>query len=354
MCFFFANLMCFFAFSENNNNKRLRIVHIAVILKSLKRLSVTFITIILLGSSVFPQETVYGPGFRTMLMNNPAFAGISGDGILKLSYMNFYPGNSYNLHSFYTSYDSYFEPLHGGAGIWIADDYLGGIINDTRGALSYAYFLQAGKDLFINAGLSAGVYSRGLSFGNAVLPDMIDPLGGVAYPTGETLIPSSRMVFDVNAGFVFIYRSFFAGLSLNHLSQPDMSAGTAVERLKRRLFLNAAGSIILSESSSAALRPAGFLEIQGDHVAAGAGSSVEFNAMAFNVILMGNNHNILDMQAGFSLKSGRAGIFYAYRFNLVSGNSLMPLSLLHQAGLTFSLNSVDKRSNSGTISLPDL
>ena len=115
-------------------------------------------------------------------MNNPALSGSEGDGVLRLSYLNFYPGNSYNLHSVYFSYDSYFPVLHGGAGIYLSDDYLGGIINDLRGGLSYAYFLKAGKDLFINAGLSASVFHRGFNFKNAVLPDQIDPLGGVVIP----------------------------------------------------------------------------------------------------------------------------------------------------------------------------
>ena len=59
----------------------------------------------------------------------------------------------------------------------LSDDYLGGIVNDMRGGLSYSYFFQAGKDLFINAGLSASFYHRGYNFDKAVLPDQIDPLG---------------------------------------------------------------------------------------------------------------------------------------------------------------------------------
>ena len=81
-----------------------------------------------------------------------------------------------------------FPYLHGGAGFYLSDDYLGGIVNDLRGGFSYAYFLQAGKDLFINAGLSASVYHRGYNFGNAVLPDQIDPLGGVSFPSSEMLV----------------------------------------------------------------------------------------------------------------------------------------------------------------------
>ena len=127
-----------------------------------------------------------------------------GDGVIRLSYLNYYPGNNYDLHSVYFSYDSYFPQLHGGAGIYLADDYLGGIINDFRGGFSYAYFLQAGKDLFINGGLSASIYHRGFNFSNAVLPDQIDPLGGVSIPSSEVLASPGKTVVDIAAGFLFI------------------------------------------------------------------------------------------------------------------------------------------------------
>jgi hypothetical protein len=38
----------------------------------------------------------------------------------------------------------------------------------------------------------------------------------------------------------------------------------------------------------------------------------------------------------------------------LSGNKLMPLSLLHQTGVAFSLNNVEKRNLIKTINLPKL
>ena len=47
---------------------------------------------------------------------------------------------------------------------YISNDYLGGIVNELRSGLSYTYFLQAGKDLYINAGLSASFFHRGFNY----------------------------------------------------------------------------------------------------------------------------------------------------------------------------------------------
>lgn len=299
------------------------------------------------------QETSYGPGFQTILVNNPAFSGATGDGTIRLSYLNFYPGNSYNLHSVYASYDTYIPALHGGAGFWVSDDYLGGIINDVRGGLSYAYALQAGEDVYVHGGLSVQVFHRGFDFGSAVLPDMIDPIGGVVLPTGEALAPVSKTVIDVGTGFLLIYRNFFAGLALNHLSQPDLATGEFTTPLKRKILLNAALNIPLNENGLN-LTPAGYFELQGDHVSGAAGTSLGGNSLSANMLIMADNMKNLDVQTGFSLRFGRTALFYNYRLNVLSGNSLMPLSLLHQTGLAFGLYSVDKRNVPGTIRLPDL
>ena len=300
------------------------------------------------------QETGYGPGYQTMLTGNPALSGAEGDGMMRLSYLNFYPGNGYNLHSIFTSYDSYIPSLHGGAGIWISDDYLGGIVNDIRGGLSYAYFLQAGEELFLNAGLSASVYHRGFNFGNAVLPDQIDAIGGISLPSGETLTARGRTVFDIGTGFLVLYRNIFCGFGLSHLSQPDISSGSTSERLKRKFLLHAAGNIPVNSESNIVLRPTGYVEFQGDYLLTGGGTAVEINNLSFNAIFTGDNSGNMNFQTGFSVRAGKLAVFYAYRINVISGNNFIPFSLLHQTGLAFVLNSVEKRNNMRTISLPKM
>jgi type IX secretion system PorP/SprF family membrane protein len=321
----------------------------------LRRLKIVVLFIFFLSVGCFGQEIDPGPGYQMMMINNPSLAGSGGDGELRLSYLNFYPGNNYNLHSVYFSYDSYFPELHGGAGIYISDDYLGGIINDFRGGLSYAYFLQAGKDLFINAGLSASVYNRGFNFGNAVLPDQIDPLGGVSLPSSETLALSARTVFDIGAGFLFTSGTFTGGFSINHLAEPDLSGtGNSNERLKRKLLVHLSEDFDISKSHNLKIQPITFFELQGRLVNGGAGAALESKYLAINAVVLGDNAKNLDIQTGFSFSAGRITVFYNYRFNAVSGNKLLPLSLLHQTGLAFSLNNVEKRNTIKTINFPKL
>jgi hypothetical protein len=213
--------------------------------------------------------------------------------------------------------------------------------------------LQAGKNLFINAGLSASFYHRGFNFGNAVLPDQIDPLGGVTLPSSETLTEPGRSVFDIGAGFLFISGRLSGGFSINHLAEPDLSGtGELNERLKRKLLVHLSGDFPIKENLK--IQPLTYLELQSGSLAGGAGAALESKFLSINALALIDNGKNLNIQTGFSFSTGRFLVYYNYRFNLISGNNLMPLSLLHQTGLAFTLNNVEKRNAIKTINFPKL
>ena len=311
--------------------------------------------IIVININCLGQGADPGPGYQMLMTSNPALSGSEGNGVLRLSYLNYYPGNNYNLHSVYVSYDSYFSDLHGGAGVYISDDYLGGIVNDLKVGFSYAYFLQADKDFFINAGLSASIYHRGFDFGGAVLPDQIDPLGGVTGPSSEVLTGKGQNIFDLGVGFLLISGKFFGGFSISHLTEPDLSGtGLPDERLKRKLLLHLTGDFDIFKKNSLKVRPVTFLALQNGFLSAGAGAVLESNYLSVNAIMLGDSGGNMNIQTGFSINTGKLNIFYNYRFNIGSENKLMPFSLLHETGLAFSLNSVDKKYIIKAIKFPKL
>jgi len=301
------------------------------------------------------QETDPVPTYQTVLMNNPAMSGSSEAGTLRVSYLNYYPGNGYNLHTLYLSYDSYFKEIHGGAAFYLSEDYLGGHINNIRCGLSYSYFLQASENLFINAGLTASVFHQGFNFSNAVLPDQIDPVRGVVYPSSESLVSSGRTVFDIGTGFIFKTGKISGGLAVLHLSEPDLShSGNQKEYIKRKLYMHLHGDFIVGNKEKFYLKPIAFSSVQDGFFIVGAGASFENERIAINAITMNDNIGNLNLQAGFSFQTGSLRFNYSYRFNIVSNNILLPLSLLHQAGIAFNLNNIDKKNRFNTIKYPEL
>jgi len=325
--------------SANNKGSRIGYACLAVLL--------------LLPVSGLSQETDHGFGYQSLAVNNPSVAGVEEYGTFRLSYINHYPGQNYNFHSVYFSYDSYFQSVHGGASVFLTNDYLGGIVNDLRGGVAYSYHLQAGRELYINAGLSASFFHRGFNFSDALFPDQIDMMGSASLPTSENLSDQNRTIFDVGSGFMLMYRNYSGGLAITHLAQPDLNNdGEPVERLKRKYFFHIKGDFELGKRSGMEIEPLLFAAVQGDYFGAGAGASAGNQVVAANVLLMLKNSGNTDIQAGFSFRKENLAFFYNYRFNLLSGNSLLPFSLAHQTGLTYRLNKVEKRLKYGTIKLP--
>lgn len=324
-------------------------------MNTLKYSGVLFIICLAMPFRGQAQETGAGINYQMTLISNPAIAGSEGDGILRLSYVNYYPGNSYNLHAVRFSYDGYFPELHGGVGFYLDGDYLGGIVNELKGGFSYSYFFRAGKDLYISGGLSASVFHRGYYLGNAVLPDQIDPVGGPLIPSGEALASRGRTLFDMNAGILFMTGKIYGGIAVDHLAEPVLSETDMVrDKLKRRILVHIAGDIYPGTAKKLRICPAGKLEAGGGLFLAAAGASVESNYLSVSSVMLYNNYNNLDIQTGFSVSAGNLMVFYSYRFNILSGNTMMPFSILHHTGIAFRLNNVDKRKTVKTINFPKL
>ena len=110
----------------------------------------------------------------------------------------------------------------------------------------------------------------------------------------------------------------------------------------------------ISKAQNLKIQPLAYFEVQGGFINGGAGAALESKYLAINAIVLGDNGKNLDIQTGFSFNVGRITGFYNYRFNVISGNNLLPLSLLHQTGLAFSLNNVEKRNTIKTINFPKL
>ena len=229
----------------------------------IKHLPGTIFLVLTIYTKLYGQSVITSPDYQTTMLSNPALTGTEGNGYIRLSYMNLYPGNSYNLHSVICSYDGYFPALHGGVGFFVSNDYLGGIINNLSGGFSYAYFLQAGKDLYITAGLSASFLHRGYSFSDAVMPDQIDPLRGVVIPSGEFLSSRGNNVLDLSSGFLLIAGRYLLGISVSHLAEPDVDNSEFSEgKMLRRLLVHAAGDFNISKERNLKIRPLGIFEYQ--------------------------------------------------------------------------------------------
>jgi len=301
------------------------------------------------------QDIEPGSPYNAPVLFNPAMTGSHLNGLMVLSYRDFYPGNNFNIGSIYMSYDSYFEPVHGGLGLYLIENRLGNVLNDLRTGFTYAYHLRASRDLYINAGFMASLIHYGVNMNEIVFPDQIDRLLGPVLQTGESFTRVSRTVFDTGVGFLFNFREYHAGISVNHLASPDLSLnGNSDGRLRRRYSVHGSARFPLA-GEKLHLAPLVYSSLQANIFSIAGGISLEYSVLALNLQLHhSRGAGINAIQTGIHLDINRIGVSYNYFFSPVISSGNLPVTLNNQVTLYIGLNNVDKSTVINTINYPKL
>lgn len=298
------------------------------------------------------QDTWYGTVSGMQVMYNPAFAGVGGSTSLKISAYTFLPGNGFGLKSIYASWDGYYSSLHGGAGVWVSEDMPGDIMNDLRGGASYAYHFRAGREIFITAGLTASVITRGIRSGSVILPDDIDPFRGITGGGTEYIPPAPVIRFDLGTGFTVSSGSWYAGASVMHLTRPSLSDDNQDHNRLNRLFTLNGGFSLTPRGKDLALSPSAAILIQGEGMKIYLGSEASWKGICGALFMW----HVTD---GFTSLGGAAGwdapavkIMMSYSYIVAGGNASFGGTAVVKAGAMFSFGNVEKSRATHIIKLP--
>ena len=293
------------------------------------------------------------PGYSAGPGKNPAFSGARGDGTLIMTYSSIYPGSGYNLNRYNLSYDTFIGQIHGGVGFSIVSDQPGGLLNEVNPEFSYSYHLRAGSDLYIFAGMSAGVIYRSFNSSRLIFPDQIDPIYGVILPGGENPGINSSLFFDMSTGFMMIYRNSMVSIDASHLFRPDLSRSGIPGSQLPRIFTLQAFTTINPGNNELMLTPYGEFSAGGGRYTVALGTAINYNVLGMSLMVLQSDPGT-SIQTSVSLDTGPATLFYAYRFMAGAAVPGLPFGLMHQTGLRIGLNIVDKRKIIKTIFIPDL
>lgn len=186
---------------------------------------------ILITTSLLAQDPVYSQFYNAPLELNPAFAGNSYTPTIALNYRNQWPGVSNTYQTYSASYDQYLNRYNSGIGFNILSDNAGnGAIKTTKISGLYSYKLKVNDELNLKIGLEAAAIQTRLDWASFSFPDQIDPEfgavspGGIPFPTSE-LQPddTSSSFLDISTGLLLYNPLFYAGMTFNHITNPDNS-----------------------------------------------------------------------------------------------------------------------------------
>jgi type IX secretion system PorP/SprF family membrane protein len=176
------------------------------------------------AQGVNAQDVSFSQFYANPLYMNPAFAGSKVCPRIAINYRAQWPAlvSAYSTAS--VSYDQYIDALHGGIGAQLFTDRQGdhGALSTSSLAAMYAFRFQLARELWVNAGLKAGVANTSLDWFSLRFPDMIDPVNGF---TGQTSAqqPENTSVWylDFDAGVLVYSEAWYAGFAASHLTQPS-------------------------------------------------------------------------------------------------------------------------------------
>jgi len=187
------------------------------------------------------QDPYFSQFFNSILYLNPAYAGSAHQPRISAAYRNQMPALGSPWVSYNASYDMPVKLLQGGLGINIMSDAQGPALNRISADAMYSYFLAVNSQLTINAGFQASYSHRFLKRSALVLPDEVDAQG-----TSQEVIGDMNKGFpDFAIGFVGFTRNIYAGVSMHHLTRPNLAmSGGPRQSLPRKLTVH--GGMYLS------------------------------------------------------------------------------------------------------------
>lgn len=261
------------------------------------------------SETIDAQDLRFSQFYANRLYLNPAFAGSEQCPFAMAQYRNQWPGFDGAYVSYAASYDEYVDFISGGIGIMaVSDDLAGGAFNRTSFHAQYSYYFQATREVSVQAGLEFSRVQRKIDPSGFVLPGMIDRVTGEVNYSGEIAGRRSSGFFDFSAGAIALYRDYYVGIAVHHLTGPDESfPGGEPSGIERKYTLHAGTSMPLSTGRPVrGLMQMGEVKFSPNLLYQQQGSSKQVN--------LGIYLSYQGMQAGFWLNQNLSFDYQSYIF----------------------------------------
>ena len=197
------------------------------------------------------MDVSFSQFYANPLYMNPAFAGSKVCPRIAFNYRQQWPALVSAYTTFGASYDQYIDALHGGIGAQLMTDRQGdhGALTTSALTAMYAFRFQLARDLWVNAGLKAGVANTSLKWDELRFPDMIDIVNGYTGMTSAQMPEHTNVWYlDFDAGVLVYGSSWYAGFAASHLTQPS-NGFYGVAKMPMKFTGNVGALINISEEA---------------------------------------------------------------------------------------------------------
>ncbi len=196
------------------------------------------------GYSAFAQDPEFTQFYANPLYLNPAFAGSGRCPRFVMDYRNQWPVLTGTFVTSYASYDQHFDALQGGLGLSVYSDKAGeATITTTNVSGMYAYSVNLNRRFSFKFGIQGSYIQKGVDWAKMVFGDMIDKRYGTIFQTSEVPTPS-RSYPDFSAGVLAYSTSYYGGIAVHHLTEPQEGFSSLPKSYLPRKYTVHGGALI--------------------------------------------------------------------------------------------------------------
>lgn len=178
--------------------------------------------ILFLSKNCFAQDISFTQFNSAPLWYNPAFAGSRQENRFSVLYRNdLKPWGNYQ--TVYASYDQYVRQVKGGVGFMTMYDRAD-LVNTFTNSLVYAPKIKLSSTFSISPGITFSHFYKAVDISQLnTLGYIIDPRYGyfLADTSQVEELIDHKSFFDLSTGIVLNTTSFYIGIAVNHLLEPD-------------------------------------------------------------------------------------------------------------------------------------
>lgn len=304
-----------------------------------------------LSLNINAQDPVYSQFYNAPLQLNPALAGNNDMPFFAGNVRIQWPGLSNAYSTYSASYDQYLPKSNSGLGITLLNDSAGdGTLRNTKISGVYSYNLRIRGDHYVRGGLELGMVSKRLDWNKLIFGDAIDPQfgavspGGSPYPSKEIQPGNTeRTVFDLAFGLLYYSPSLYAGIAVDHLTNPADEFLINDEKnfpgIPQRITLHAGTEFAIDgfykKGKSAFISPNAIFVRQGGFTQFNIGAYVEIYDFIAGLSYRTSNTNgdAVILSAG-----ARMGFFkIAYSFDMTVSDLSLSQGGAHEIGIIYNM-----------------
>ncbi len=182
----------------------------------------------------FAQDVHFSQFYAAPLYLSPSLAGSTDGARLAMNYRNQWPGISKAFSTSAVSFDNFFPRFNSGLGIQIIQDKAGSAdLTFSHVALQYSYNVRLNGEWQFIPGIQFAYGSRALDFSKLIFAD--EAIGGGASGSWERLTNENTEFIDFAASTLLYSQFFWAGITIDHLTQPNHSFLGEEIKLNRKI-----------------------------------------------------------------------------------------------------------------------